>query len=78
MRDRKKSRQRWGPHTGEDKVRLIKMSLCKFIKRLKRSQYFRALFYKMLDYVFWAYIMFAGLWTICWLVGEIFKKMGVG
>lgn len=54
------------------------MSLCKFIKRLKRSQYFRGLFFKIIDYAIWLYIMFAGLWTICWLVGEIFEKMGVG
>ena len=54
------------------------MSLCKFIKRLKRSQYFRALFYKILDYAIWAYIMFACLWTVCWLAGEILQKMGVG
>ena len=54
------------------------MSLCKFIKRLKRSQYFRGLFFKIIDYAIWIYIMFAGLWTICWLVGEILEKMGVG
>lgn len=54
------------------------MSLSKFIKRAARSQYFRDLFFKIVDYAIRLYIMFACLWTICWLVGEIFQKMGVG
>lgn len=54
------------------------MSLSKFIRRLKKSQYFRDLFDKVVRTAVWLYIMFACLWTICWLVGEIFSKIGVG
>lgn len=54
------------------------MSFCKFIRRLKRSQYFRDLFYRGVRAAVYVYIMFACLWTICWLVGEILQKMGVG
>lgn len=54
------------------------MSLCKFIKRLQKSQYFRDLFFKIVDYALWLYIMYACLWSICYLVGEILTKMGVG
>lgn len=48
------------------------------IRNLPRSQYFRNLFFKVVDYALWLYIMFACLWTICYLVGEILEKMGVG
>ena len=33
---------------------------------------------KLIEDAIFLYIMYAGLWTICWLVGEIFQKMGVG
>lgn len=48
------------------------------LHNLPRSQYFRELFFKAVCYAAWVYIMFAFLWTICWLVGEILEKMGVG
>ncbi len=54
------------------------MSLCKFIKRLAKSQYFRDLFYRAVRAAVYVYILFACLWTICYLVGEILEKMGVG
>lgn len=77
MRRTKNPGSGWGRIPGKtSEVR--QMSLCKFIKRLRKSQYFRDLFFKIVDYALWIYIMFACLWTICWLVGEIFEKLGVG
>lgn len=32
----------------------------------------------LIETAVYLYIMFAGLWTICWLVGEILEKMWVG
>lgn len=78
MRDSTKNPGSGGGRIPGETSEVKQMSLCKFIKRLRKSQYFRDLFFKIIDYAFWAYIMFAGIWTICWLVGKIFKAMGVG
>lgn len=73
----KKSRPAVGAANRVRQVRL-QMSLSKFIKRLRKSQYFRDLGYKIVVNAVWVYIFFACLWTICYLVGEILQKMGVG
>ena len=44
---------------------------------MSKSQYFQNLFYRAVRAAVYVYLMFACLWTICWLVGEIFQKMGV-
>ena len=53
------------------------MSLCQFIKRLRKSQYFRDLGFKIIETAVYVYIVLAFLWSICYLVGEIFEKLGV-
>ncbi len=45
----------------------------KMTKRQRRDLIVRAIE----DFIV-LYIMIAGLWTVCYLVGEIFQKMGVG
>lgn len=32
---------------------------------------------RLIENAVYLYIMFACLWSICWLVGEIFQKLGV-
>lgn len=44
----------------------------KMSKRKKRD-----LIVRLIEDAIMLYLMFACCWSICWLVGEIFEKMGV-
>ena len=38
----------------------------------------RDLVCRIIETAVYLYIMYAGLWVVCRLVGEIFERMGVG
>lgn len=80
MRNRtKKSRLRWGPHTGEKTSRLeVFMSLSKSIKKFAKSQYFRRLVVRAIEDFIIVFLLYASIWSVCYVVGGIFKLLGVG
>ena len=51
------------------------MSFIQFITKRSRMQ---ERFARIVEFFVKLYILFALLWTICYLVGEILSKMGVG
>lgn len=54
------------------------MSFKQFITWMRGNQEENDRFTRIVGFFVYLYIMFAGLWTICYLVSEIFTKMGVG
>lgn len=55
-----------------------KMSLSKFITILIGKQEAFDRFTRIVGFCVRLYIVFACVWTICYLVGDILTKMGVG
>lgn len=76
--ENKKSRLRVEPRAGQTIGSLTRMSLSQFITKLGGNQEDSDRFMRVFGFCLKLYLVFACVWTICYLVGEILEKMGVG
>lgn len=56
----------------------ILMLLSNVIKNLSRSQYFRRLVVRAIEDFIIVFLIYAAIWSVCYVVGGIFNLLGVG